>query len=94
MGVELSWVEYFRLRTEVVRIINRFLRNDENVRMRMSIDEFVTGRKKGCKRYKNIMTGKWSREYIENNPCGIAVGITLWGENMGGMSRKLVESNY
>jgi hypothetical protein len=94
LGLDLSWVEYFRLRTEVTRIINRFVRQDGNERIRMSIDEVVTGRRKGSRRYRNIMSGKWSREYIENNPRDIAAGITLWGDNMGGMSRTLVERNY
>jgi hypothetical protein len=94
LGIELNWVEYFRLRTEVVRITDKFYSIEDGDRMRMSIDEFVTGRRKGCKRYRVIMTGKWSKEYIENNPCVIPAGITLWGEGMGGMTRKLVESNY
>jgi hypothetical protein len=58
------------------------------------IDEWVTGRKRGCKRYRRIMTGKGSRVYEEQCPLGIAAGITLWGNGMGGMSRDLVEYNY
>jgi hypothetical protein len=58
------------------------------------IDEWVTGRKGGCKRYRRIMTGKGSRMYDEQCPLGIAAGITLWGNRMGGMSRNLVEENY
>jgi hypothetical protein len=91
---EISWAEYFRMRVKIVRIIQRYFIDREATIKRMSLDEFVNGRRKGCKRYRTIMTGKWSREYIENSPCTIAAGVTLWGENLGGMSRKLVESNY
>jgi hypothetical protein len=92
--IEITWAEYFRMRAEVLRITQRYFLEREAVLKRMSLDELVTGRRKGCKRYRSIMTGKWSREYIDNSPCTIAAGVTLWGENMGGMTRKLVESNY
>jgi hypothetical protein len=93
-GIEITWAEYFRLRVETARIVDRFYLDRDATIKKMSLDDFVNGRKKGCKRYRIIMTGKWSRTYVENNPCNIAAGVTLWGENLGGMSRVLVESNY
>lgn len=65
------------------RIIDRYPLPGETEQREMEIDEWVTERRKGCKRYRNIMTGRWSREYQEHSPMGIAAGITLWGNNIG-----------
>ncbi len=55
------------------------------------MEEYVTDRRKGCRRYRNVMERKRSRKYVETTPMGIAAGITLWGimEEM-----KLVEKLY
>jgi hypothetical protein len=57
----------------------------------MRMEEYVTDRRKGCRRYRNVMERKRSRKYVETTPMGIAAGITLWGimEEM-----KLVEKLY
>jgi hypothetical protein len=94
LGIILSWVEYFRLRTEINRKRVRFpvLENDNS--KATHIDDFITGKRKGCKRYRMILTGRWSRVHKDSTPQVIAAGVTLWGEGMGGMSRELVEMNY
>jgi hypothetical protein len=94
LGINLSWVEYFRLRTEFNRIRARFpvLNNDND--KATHIDNFITGKRKGCKRYRMILTGRWSRVHEDSTPQVIAAGVTLWGEGMGGMPRELVEMNY
>jgi hypothetical protein len=56
----------------------------------MRMEEYVTDRRKGCRRYGNVMEGKRSRKYVEITPMGIAAGITLWGI-MEGIEMKLVE---
>jgi hypothetical protein len=58
------------------------------------LDEFTSRNKKGCKRYRRILEGKYSKTYENYNPLAIAPGRTLWGNYMDGMGRDLVESNY
>jgi hypothetical protein len=72
----------------------RFPRKMEGLISEMRIEDFVTGRRKGCKRYRKIMEGKWSNNYRSNTPMNIAAGITLWGEYMELMGRDGVEANY
>ncbi len=95
MGEQISWAEYFRLRMVVQEIREQYLVRDIGTeKVMVHIDDWVTGRKKGCKRYRRIMAGKGSRMYEEQSPLGILAGITLWGNGMGGMSRELVEYTY
>jgi hypothetical protein len=94
LGVNISWVEYFRLRTEVTQLMVMYPRRVDGLITEQSVDEFMTGRKRGCKRYRKIMEGKNSRKYEENSPVNIATGNTLWGEYMGQMGRELIERNY
>jgi hypothetical protein len=94
LGIRLSWVEYFRLRTAVNEIEVRFPRKVEGIVSEVRIEEFVAGRRRGCKRYRRIMEGKWSTSYRSNNPMNIAAGITLWGEYMEQMGRECVELQY
>ncbi len=94
LGVNISWVEYFRLRTEVTQLMVMYPRRVDGLITEQLVDEFMTGRKRGCKRYRKIMEGKNSRKYEENSPVNIATGNTLWGEYMGQMGRELIERNY
>jgi hypothetical protein len=95
MGEQISWAECFRLRMVIQEIRERYPVRVRDTRVvTVHIDEWVTGRKRGCKRYRHIMTGKGSRIYDDQSPLGIAAGITLWGNGMGGMSRVLVERHY
>ncbi len=94
IGITMSWVEYFRLRTEVTQLMILYPRGVGGLTTEQTLDEFMTGRKRGCKRYRKIMEGKNSRSYEENTPVNIAAGNTLWGEYMGQMGRELIERNY
>jgi hypothetical protein len=94
LGIRLSWAEYFRLRTEVIAILERFPRKVEGICTEQSLDEFTSRNKKGCKRYRKIMEGKYSIAFISNNPMTIAPGRTLWGNHLDTMGRDLVEANY
>jgi hypothetical protein len=94
IGIELSWVEYFRLRTEVTQLMTLYPGVAGGPTTEQTMDEFMTGRKRGCKRYRKIMEGKNSRTYEENTPVNIAAGNTLWGEYVGQMGRELIERNY
>jgi hypothetical protein len=94
MGITMSWVEYFRIRTEVTTILVRYPRRAIGLFTEQTMDEYTTGKKRGCRRYRRIMEGKNSRKYLENLPVGIAAAMTLWGGYIGDMGRELVERNY
>jgi hypothetical protein len=48
-NVNINWAEYFRLRTGIIRILDRY---EETVDKKdsKSLNEFVESRKRGCKR--------------------------------------------
>jgi hypothetical protein len=94
LGVGISWVEYFRLRAEVAEIRERYPRKTDRLCTELELSEFVSGRRRGCKRYRTIWDGRWSKRFFENTPMNVAAGITLWGEDMVRMGRKTVELNY
>ncbi len=94
LNIRLSWVEYFRLRTEINGIRVRFPRKTEGLCTEQGIEEFTGGRKRGCKRYRKIMEGRYSRKYEVNTPMRIQSGHTLWGEYIEVMGRELVEMNF
>jgi hypothetical protein len=68
MGITMSWVEYFRIRTEVTNICVRYPRRAMGLITEQTMDEYSTGKKRGCRRYRRIMEGKYSRKYSENSP--------------------------
>ena len=55
LGIQLTWAEYFRLRTEMDRVRIRFPRDETSMVREMRMDEFITGRRTGCKRYRSVM---------------------------------------
>jgi hypothetical protein len=93
-GIRLSWVEYFRLRTEIIRILDKYPMTVGGLCTEQSLDEFTSRNKKGCKRYRRVIEGKHSKTYTTNNPMTIAPGRTLWGNYFDAMGRDLVEANY
>jgi hypothetical protein len=94
LNIRLSWVEYFRLRTELNGIRERFPRKTEGLCTEQGVEEFTGGRKRGCKRYRRIMDGRYSRKHEANNPMMIQSGHTLWGEYIEEMGRELVEMTF
>ncbi len=94
LNIVLSWVEYFRLRTEINGLMGRFPWKNEGLCTEQGIEEFTAGRKRGCKRYRKIMEGKYSRKYEANSPMRIQSGHTLWGDYIEVMGRDLVEMNF
>jgi hypothetical protein len=94
LNIRMSWVEYFRLRGIIHDIAVRFPRKQDWVGMEFNLEEFTSGRRRGCKRYRKLFEGRYSKEYMMNTPMGIAAGITLWGGGMEQMGRALVEMNY
>jgi hypothetical protein len=47
LNIVLSWVEYFRLRTEINGLMGRFPRKTVGLCTEQSIEEFTAGRKGG-----------------------------------------------
>jgi hypothetical protein len=94
MGIAMNWVEYFRIRTEITNISIRFPRRELGLTTEQTLDEYTTGKKRGCKRYRRIMEGKYSKKYSENSPVAIPAAVTLWGGYVENMGRDLIERNY
>jgi hypothetical protein len=82
------------MRTEINGVRDRFPRKADGISTEQGLEEFTGGRKRGCKRYRRIMDGKYSRKHEANNPVRIQSGHTLWGEYIEEMGRELVELNF
>jgi hypothetical protein len=60
LGIRLNWAEYFRLRAEVEQLRIRFT-HEKNCQIReLNMDNFMTGRKKGIKKYRWVIEGRHS----------------------------------
>ncbi len=92
-GVNINWAEYFRLREEVGRVIERYS-NTTDEREGRELNDFISSKKTGCKRYRMIFVGRRTKWYEERDPKQIASAITLWGRDLDEMSRTLVELNF
>ena len=91
IGVRVTWVEWFRLRTELTRIKTRYA-VDDNTEPR-TLNDFVERSKKGSRKYRDVMIGRISRWYKQRVPSKISSVITLWGEYRNQMGRTLIEIN-
>jgi hypothetical protein len=94
LNVTMSWAEYFRMRTEINRLGERFPRKIVGLCSEQNIEEFTTGKKRGCKKYRRIMEGRYSKQYVLNSPMIIPSAVTLWGNYVDNMGRDLVEANF
>jgi hypothetical protein len=90
-GGKITWAEYFRIRQEVVRVLLDFSWDGDSNSVSMKISEFMDRNTKGSKRFREILTGRWSMKYEQSDPCMINSGRTLWGENHNQMGRSLVQ---
>jgi hypothetical protein len=92
-GLNINWAEYFRLREEVGKVIERYS-NTMDEREGRELNDFISSKKKGCKRYRMILVGRRTKWYEERDPKLIASAITLWGRDLDDMSRTLIELNF
>jgi hypothetical protein len=92
-GVNINWAEYFRLREEVGRVIERYSITTDEQEGR-ELNDFISSKKTGCKRYRMIFVGRRTKWYEERDPKLIASAITLWGRDLDEMSRTQVELNF
>jgi hypothetical protein len=90
LEVEITWVEYFRLRTNIQRCVDRRIDNG-NIGKNIS-GIMARGNLKSSKLRKQI-SGSDSREYRENNPRTMASLRTLWGRRIEEKERRFVELN-
>jgi hypothetical protein len=88
--MEITWVEYFRLRTNIQRCVDRRI-DSGNIGKNIS-GLMARGNLKSSKLRKQI-SGRDSREYMENNPLGMASLRTLWGRRVEVKERRFVELN-
>jgi hypothetical protein len=93
LGIRLNWAEYFRLRAEVEHLRIRFTREINCQVRELNMDIFMTGRKKGIRKYRWVIEGRHSAKYKASDPTGIATVVTLWGEYREVMGRNLTELN-
>jgi hypothetical protein len=66
-GININWAEYFRLRNEVANINNElgeYLDHEEGI----LLNDWLETTKKGCKKFRKIMTGRRSKNYVDNDP--------------------------
>jgi hypothetical protein len=93
LNLVMNWAQYFRLRGAMSRVIRSF-KVDWDIREQpMKLEDFVRRQKKGCNRYRRILSGKQSRTYMENDPREIETGKRIRGIELW-ESRDLCELNF
>jgi hypothetical protein len=90
---ELNWAEYFRLREVLLRIKQEYAITTMTNDNQMDLETFVTRNKKGCKRYRNVLSGKHSLLYVNSDPRQIMAGRNARG-GLVWDNRELCEINY
>ena len=86
---QLSLVEYFRLRNFIANINQLYIRN--NPGQGLCLDNFMRQKKRRCKNFRLILTGRKSPLYRSNDPRTLPSVCTLWGNQIRQGDRKLVE---
>jgi hypothetical protein len=89
-GINLSWAEYFRLRTACQGILNNNIGDETNG---ISISEFMERGKINCAKLRRVLEGKLSGRYKNNSMNTMASLVTLWGNGIEGKGRIYVEWN-
>jgi hypothetical protein len=79
MSRDITWAEYFRLRVEIQRIFLTFPLDMDITDDRILLETFIMSSKKGCKRYRNIISGKRSDLYKNTDVRRIRSVISIWG---------------
>jgi hypothetical protein len=93
VGFQLNWAQYFRLREAVTRIKNEYGVGNPATINNWNLEQFVMGLRKGCRRYRNVVTGKISKRYEEHDPRAILAGRNL-RDGIEWENRELCELNY
>ncbi len=89
-SINLSWAEYFRLRTACQGIVNN---NRGGESTGISISEFMERGKLNCAKLRRVIEGKLSERYMNNSPNTMASLATLWGIGVEEKGRIYVEWN-
>jgi hypothetical protein len=90
---DLNWAEYFRVREIVNRIKQYYSITSMVAEYQTDLEAFVMRNKKGCKRYRNVLTGRLSSLYVNNNPVQIEAGRHIRG-GLEWNNRDICEVNY
>ncbi len=92
-NIQLNWAQYFRLRGAIMRIKNDYGLGNNIARNNWNLEQFVMGMRKGCRRYRNVIAGKMSKQYEESDRRGIIAGRNL-REGIEWETRELCKLNY
>jgi hypothetical protein len=90
LGVNINQAEFFRLREQVERLMRDFVLGQKEGKR---IEEFLGAKVKGCKKYRDVLVGKHSAWYEEQEPRNIGTVRNLWGGDEEPLDRQLVELN-
>jgi hypothetical protein len=82
--IPINWAEYFRLRGALVRIQREFRFDWINGTVGRVLEAFIVNKSKGCGRYRRVISGRWSRGYIENDPTEFAALALGGGQELNG----------
>jgi hypothetical protein len=63
----INWAEYFRLREELTRIKEQY-GNTADEREGRELNDFISSKKTGCKRYRMIFVGRRTKWYTDRDP--------------------------
>jgi len=76
LGVGLNQAEFFRLREQVERILRYYVNRNSDGK---TLESYLGVKIKGCKRYREVLVGKRSTWYEENDPRNIGTVRNIWG---------------
>jgi len=91
LGERLNMAEYFRLRNILMEILRMF---GNQVGEGRCLDEFMRAKKRGGGALRREITGKMSDIYRNSDPRELPSSITLWGNEVRGEDRVLIEYNF
>ena len=89
-GTGLNYVEYFRLRTEIRNLEQKF-RGEQN--RPMDIHNFVRGIKKGCNKIRTYLDGAKCKKYRETKTTELPSINTLLGQHIEEGDENLIRIN-
>ena len=91
MSFRLNMAEYFRLRN-ICREIERLygLINGDGT----CLDNFIRSKKRRGGELRRKISNKLSETFVTNDPRKVPAAVTLWGREVAGMDRTLIELNY
>jgi exonuclease III len=91
LGERINMAEYFRLRNILMELVRMYGNQGGEGKC---LDEFIRAKKRGGGALRREITGKLSDNYRNSDPRELPSSITLWGNEVRGEERGLIESNF